>query len=78
MSKLKDKLTANMRTVKHIERTDVGEPAAHAGSASDRPAVAPRDAPGKAARLPVGSGTQANFDTPVASTALFPSRVWPD
>lgn len=78
MNKLKEKLTANMRTV---QRT--GSPAAGGVVGSEREApveASPAARPRQAARRPRASASAAatGFETPPDSTALFPSRVWPD
>jgi hypothetical protein len=76
MNKLKEKLTANMRTV---QRT--GSPAADGVVGSERAApveASPAARPRQAARRPRASAAATGFETPPDSTALFPSRVWPD
>jgi hypothetical protein len=75
MSNVKDKLSANIRTVKTKQ-----EPAASKQSraAARKPAVkstAPRKSPRKA---PAGGKTTVPGDVPESGTELFPARVWPD
>jgi hypothetical protein len=92
MSNVKDKLSANIRTVKSrqepvtdkqaretSDKTDA-EPAAEK-PATPRKSAAPRKqaAPRKSAKKAPASGkTTVPGDVPESGTALFPSRVWPD
>ena len=75
MSNVKDKLSANIRTVKAKQ-----EPVA-----TKQPKVAARKpaakstAPRKPARKAPASGkTTVPGDVPESGTTLFPTRVWPD
>ena len=71
MSKLKDKLSANMRMVKANQPQPTAPAKAQAPAkpvakaATEKPAAAPSSAP--------LAGDVAN-----SCTALFPARVWPD
>ena len=81
MSKLKDKLSANMRMVKANQQSPAAAPAkVQAAAKPNKKAVtkpsatapAAKTAPRPAARPAVPG------DVPDSGTALFPSRVWPD
>jgi hypothetical protein len=67
MSKLKDKLSANMRMVKAHQ-----QPAEPAKAASDKPAAKP------AAEKPAAPSKPLAGEVPQSGTALFPTRIWPD
>ena len=75
MSKLKDKLSANMRAVKASQHspstkaTHAVAPAKPLPKAAEKPA-APRRAPASSDSLRDGVPDSANV--------LFPTRVWPD
>ena len=74
MSKLKDKLSANMRTVKANQPQAKSAPAPTApvkpnAQAAQKPA-APKPTP---PATPKVAG-----DVPNSGTTLFPDRVWPD
>jgi hypothetical protein len=79
MSKLKDKLSANMRTVKAGQEQAAPEQAKAASekpaakSAADKPA-----ATSKPAKHAPASAKTVPGDVPPSGTALFPARVWPD
>ncbi len=79
MSKVSDKLSANIRTVKAGQ-----EPtgAAQAKTTSDKPAAKPARTKRGAARKPASRtpkrGTTKPGDVPESGTELFPARVWPD
>lgn len=78
MSKLKDKLSANMRAVKAGH-----EPAAHDQdeAVSEKPAATPaaeKRATGKPAKDASAGAKKVPGDVPESGTALFPARVWPD
>ena len=75
MSKLKDKLSANMRAVKanqHSPSTKATHaPAKPQPKAAEKPAApAPRRAP--------ASGNSLRDEVPNSNNVLFPERVWPD
>lgn len=75
MSKLKDKLSANMRNVKANQQAPAAETTQ---GVSDKHSVKPAAAPAsKPAPAPAG-GTSSSGDVPPSGSALFPSRVWPD
>ena len=73
MSKLKDKLSANMRAVKANQQSSSTKathvPAKPLPKAAEKPA-APRRAPASSDSLRDGVPDSANV--------LFPTRVWPD
>ena len=73
MSKLKDKLSANMRAVKANQQSASSKathvPAKPLPKAAEKPA-APRRAPASSDSLRDGVPDSANV--------LFPTRVWPD
>ena len=75
MSNVKDKLSANIRTVKAKQ-----EPAASKQpKTAAKPAAAKKTAPRKPARkAPAKAGTAVPGDVPESGTELFPARVWPD
>ena len=77
MSKLKDKLSANMRMVKASQRPAT-KPAAKpiAKSAASKPATPA--APKKSAPRTSGDVADSMGEVPNSGSALFPSRVWPD
>ena len=75
MSKLKDKLSANMRAVKanqHSPSTKATHaPAKPQPKAAEKPAApAPRRAP--------ASSDSLRDEVPNSANVLFPTRVWPD
>ena len=72
MSKLKDKLSANMRTVKANQPHTPAKsaPAKPNAQAAEKPAAAPKP---KQPATPKIAG-----DVPNSGTTLFPDRVWPD
>ena len=78
MSKLKDKLSANMRTVK------ANQPKASAKPASAQPAPAAKPSPQAGAKpAPARKPSQPASkkvagDVPDSGATLFPDRVWPD
>ena len=77
MSKLKDKLSANMRMVKAnqpspaAKMTPAATPAKPLPKAAEKPiAPAPR-------RVPASSDSLRD-EVPSSASELFPTRVWPD
>jgi len=77
MSKLKDKLSANMRNVKAGQ----AQPPAKPAQAQATPANKPNPPAAKQAPAPKPSRPAAPKvagDVPNSGTALFPDRVWPD
>ena len=74
MSKLKDKLSANMRTVKanqpQTSAKSAPAPAKSNAQAAAKPAAAPKP---KQPATPKIAG-----DVPDSGATLFPDRVWPD
>lgn len=81
MSKLKDKLSANMRMVKANQQSSTAEPARAQAAAKPIKQAAAKPA----ATKPVAKTTPrpaarktVSGDVPDSGTALFPSRVWPD
>lgn len=82
MSKLKDKLSANMRMVKANQQSPTAAPAkAPAANKSVKKAAAAKPAPAAAAktaaRRPAAHKTVAG-DVADSGSTLFPTRVWPD
>jgi hypothetical protein len=76
MSNVKDKLSANIRTVKgRQEKPEATKQPKAAARKSAVKSTAPRKSPKKA---PVSGKTTAPGDVPESGTELFPSRVWPD
>jgi hypothetical protein len=80
MSKVKDKLSANIRAVKAGQEPAAGEPAkATSEKPAARPAAKKTPAPRKPAeRAPARAKTTVPGDVPESGTELFPARVWPD
>ena len=80
MSKVKDKLSANIRAVKAGQEPAAGEPAkATSEKPAARPAAKKTTAPRKPAeRAPARVKTTVPGDVPESGTELFPARVWPD
>ena len=80
MSKLKDKLSANMRTVKANQPQGPAKPAPakpHAPVAAKPNApVAAKPAPAPKPNPP--ATPKIAGDVPNSGTTLFPDRVWPD
>ena len=78
MSKLKDKLSANMRMVKASQKPasaqSANKPVAKPAAAKPVASAAPKKT---TARAPAVSKTTTG-EIPASGTALFPSRVWPD
>jgi len=79
MSKLKDKLSDNMRMVKANQGHAASEPAKGAPTThTSKPAS---ETPAGAGRKPAGgvaTSESSSGDVPQSGTELFPSRVWPD
>jgi hypothetical protein len=80
MSKVKDRLSANIRAVKAGQEPAAGEPAK---ATSEKPAATPAakktTAPRKPAKsAPAPAKTSVPGDVPESGSALFPTRVWPD
>ncbi|MHB1951247.1 MAG: hypothetical protein ACYCQK_07200 [Acidiferrobacteraceae bacterium] len=78
MSKLKDKLSANMRNVRENPQPGSGDTARRVPDAAVRPAPktpAPHAKPAGAKPAPARS---LGGEVPESGTALFPERVWPD
>lgn len=73
MSKLKDKLSANMRNVRENPQPAAGDTARVSGAAQKPAPKAPNRKPVDT-RPAAGSGGEV----PESGTELFPSRVWPD
>ena len=78
MSKLKDKLSANMRVVKANQQSPAAKPTKAAAkpiakSAAAKPLAAKNPAP----RTQVVAQDSMG-EVPNSSSTLFPSRVWPD
>ena len=78
MSKLKDKLSANMRMVKANQKPASAQPAnkpvAKPAAAKPAASAAPKKTPASA---PAVNKTTTG-EIPESGTTLFPSRVWPD
>lgn len=76
MSKLKDKLSANMRAVKANQQQAATAPA----KAKDKPIAKPAAEKPVAAKTPARTSTAkpVSGEVPQSGTALFPARVWPD
>ena len=75
MSNVKDKLSANIRTVKTKQEPAASkQPKAAARKPADK-STAPRKSPKKA---PASVKTTVPGDVPESGTELFPARVWPD
>ena len=78
MSKLKDKLSANMRMVKASQQspaakpTHASAPAKPAHKAAEKPVAAP------ARHRTSASGDSLRDEVPSSASELFPTRVWPD
>lgn len=74
MSKLKDKLSANMRMVKANQ-----QPAPTKAAAPAKPVTKPVEKPAAPAprRVAAADKTMAG-EVPNSGTELFPTRVWPD
>ena len=81
MSKLSDKLSANMRTVK-ANQPQVAAKAAPGKTTPRQPApvkaAPPAPTPGKTAPLSPAPAKKVPGDVPDTGAALFPTRVWPD
>jgi hypothetical protein len=84
MSKVKDKLSANIRAVKAGQEPAAGEPAkATSEKPAARPAAKKTTTTTTTTRKPAKSEparakTTVPGDVPESGTALFPARVWPD
>ena len=79
MSKLKDKLSANMRAVKAGDAPAASEqPTAAPEKTAAKPAAEKPTAPRKPAKSAPVQGKTVPGDVPESGTALFPTRVWPD
>ena len=75
MSKLKDKLSANMRTVKANQTQTSAKPAS-APAAKPNPQAGAKPAP---TPKPSQQATRkVAGDVPDSGATLFPDRVWPD
>lgn len=72
MSKLKDKLSANMRTVK------ANQPQTQGKSAPAKPNAQAAAKPAPASKPAQRSSKKVAGDVPDSGTTLFPERVWPD
>ena len=78
MSKLKDKLSANMRMVKANQQSPTAAPAKTPVAAKPIKKTAAKPVATKtAARRPAASKTVAG-DVADSGSTLFPTRVWPD
>jgi hypothetical protein len=73
MSRVSDKLSANIRTVKAGQESAGAE---QAKTTSDKPAAKPARMP--ASRKQKRTATTLTGDVPESDTELFPARVWPD
>ena len=80
MSKISDKLSANIRTVKAgQESADAEQTKSTAKKSAAKPARAKRAAARKTASRTLKNGlTTLPGDVPESGTDLFPARVWPD
>lgn len=81
MSKLKDKLSANMRMVKANQQSPTAAPAKAPAATKPVKKAAAKPAPAAAAktaaRRPAAHKTVAG-DVADSGSTLFPTRVWPD
>ena len=77
MSKLKDKLSANMRVVK-ANQQPANKPAAKPAAKSAASKPAKPAASKKSAPRTSGAVADSMGEVPNSGSALFPSRVWPD
>ena len=75
MSKLKDKLSANMRMVKANQHSPAAKPTHAAAPAKPLPKAAEKPA---APRRAPASGDSLRDEVPSSASELFPTRVWPD
>lgn len=73
MSKVSDKLSANIRTVRAGQESADAE---QAKTTPDKPAAKPARRP--ASRKQKSTTTTLTGDVPESNTDLFPARVWPD
>jgi hypothetical protein len=73
MSKVSDKLSANIRTIKAGQESAGAE---QAKTAADMPAAKPARRP--ASRKQKSATRTLTGDVPESDTELFPARVWPD
>jgi len=74
MSKLKDKLSANMRTVKASQEPAAAETVK---PVPETPAAKPAVTSKPASKAAAGATTLSG-EVPQSGTALFPTRIWPD
>ena len=78
MSKVKDKLSANIRTVKAGQPAAREQPKAAPEKPAAKPAAGKTTAPRKPARSAPARAKTVPGDVPESGTELFPARVWPD
>ncbi len=81
MTKLKDKLSANVRKAKAAQQVPAKKPSPERASTKPASTAAAAPAPAPAARpsqrqAPASQARPAGI--PESGSALFPSRVWPD
>lgn len=78
MSKLKDKLSANMRTVKANQAQTSAKPAPAQAAPSAKPKPKAGDKPASAPKPRQTATRKVAGDVPDSGAKLFPDRVWPD
>ena len=78
MSKLKDKLSANMRTVKANQPQAAAKPASTQPAPANKPHPQAGAKPAPAAKPSRPSTKKVAGDVPDSGATLFPDRVWPD
>lgn len=76
MSKLKDKLSANMRTVKANQPQSTAKPAP--APAKPNPQAGAKQVPAPKPSQPAPQKQKIAGDVPDSGAKLFPDRVWPD
>ena len=77
MSKLKDKLSANMRMVKANQKSPAAKQTHAAAPAKPQPKAAEKPAAPAPRRAPPSSDSLRD-GVPDSANVLFPTRVWPD
>lgn len=77
MSKLKDKLSANMRMVKANQQSPTAAPAKAPAAAKPVKKATVKPA-AKATAQPPAARNMIAGDVPESGSTLFPTRVWPD
>lgn len=78
MSKLKDKLSANMRTVKANQPQTSAKSAPAHPAPSAKPNTQAREKPASAPKPRQPATRKVAGDVPDSGAKLFPDRVWPD